>query len=107
MLASPLPFHTARRPGFLILPFSTPRGLRLPKTIRIGFFGQRYPSPTGSRVQELALRREILIFLYFKEGDQDNAAYWYGRAGKLVGREPLDAEWFSIVKELFGSRGKE
>ena len=38
--------------------------------------------------------------LHRKEGDQGNAAYWYGRAGKPVCREPLDAEWLSIVNEL-------
>jgi hypothetical protein len=37
-----------------------------------------------------------------KEGDQDNAAYWYGRAGKPVCREPLDAEWVSIAGALLG-----
>jgi len=35
-----------------------------------------------------------------KEGDQGNAAYWYGRASKPVCREPFDAEWLSIVKAL-------
>ena len=37
-----------------------------------------------------------------KEGDQDNAAYWYRRAGKPVCREPLDAEWLSIARDLLG-----
>jgi hypothetical protein len=35
-----------------------------------------------------------------KEGDECNAAYWYRRAGKPVCREPMDAEWLSIVREL-------
>lgn len=39
-------------------------------------------------------------FLHRKEGDQDNAAYWYSRAGKPVSREPLDEEWLSIVTAL-------
>jgi len=39
-----------------------------------------------------------------QEGDQGNAAYWYGRAGKPVCREPLDAEWLSIVRDLLEYR---
>ena len=42
----------------------------------------------------------VHAYLHRKEGDQDNAAYWYVRAGKPVCREPLDAEWISIVKAL-------
>jgi len=42
----------------------------------------------------------VHAYLHRKEGDEGNAAYWYGRAGKPVCREPLDAEWVSIVKEL-------
>jgi hypothetical protein len=38
--------------------------------------------------------------LHRKEGDQGNAGYWYRRAGKPVCREPLDAEWLSILKAL-------
>jgi hypothetical protein len=42
----------------------------------------------------------IHAYLHRKEGDQDNAAYWYRRARKPVCREPLDAEWISIAREL-------
>jgi hypothetical protein len=42
----------------------------------------------------------VHAYLHRKEGDQGNAAYWYSRAGKPVCREPLDAEWLSIVKAL-------
>ena len=42
----------------------------------------------------------VHAYLHRKEGDQGNAAYWYSRAGKPVCREPLDAEWLSIVKGL-------
>ena len=38
--------------------------------------------------------------LHRKEGDPDNAAYWYSRAGKPVCKEPLDAEWLGIVRAL-------
>jgi hypothetical protein len=44
----------------------------------------------------------VHAYLHRKEGDQDNAAYWYSRAGKPLCREPLDAEWISIVKGLLG-----
>jgi len=42
----------------------------------------------------------VHAYLHRKGTDQDNAAYWYSRAGKPVCREPLDAEWLCIVKEL-------
>ena len=42
----------------------------------------------------------VHAYLHRKEGDQGNAAYWYSRAGKPVCREPLDAEWVSIVTRL-------
>src|SRR6202163_1214178 len=42
----------------------------------------------------------VHAYLHRKEGDQGNAAYWYGRAGKPVCREPCDAEWLSIVTAL-------
>ena len=44
----------------------------------------------------------VHAYLHRKEGDQGNAAYWYGRAGKPVCREPLDAEWRSIARALLG-----
>jgi hypothetical protein len=44
----------------------------------------------------------VHAYLHRKEGDQSNAAYWYSRAGKPVCREPLDAEWLSIVGDLLG-----
>jgi hypothetical protein len=42
----------------------------------------------------------VHAYLHRKEGDHGNAAYWYRRARKPVCREPLDAEWFSIVRSL-------
>ncbi|MGA2647460.1 MAG: hypothetical protein ABSF15_22375 [Candidatus Sulfotelmatobacter sp.] len=52
---------------------------------------QRDKGPEGSWVH---------AYLHRKEGEQGNAAYWYGRAGKPVCRESLDAEWLGILKEL-------
>jgi hypothetical protein len=42
----------------------------------------------------------VHAYLHRKEGDQSNATYWYERAGKPVCREPLDAEWVSMVRDL-------
>jgi hypothetical protein len=42
----------------------------------------------------------VHAYLHRKEGDQANAAYWYGRASKPVCREALDDEWLSIVRDL-------
>ena len=42
----------------------------------------------------------VHAYLHRREGDQSNAAYWYGRAGKPVCREPPDTECLSIVKGL-------
>src|SRR6202030_4468784 len=54
---------------------------------------QRDDGPEGSWVH---------AYLHRKEGDQGNSDYWYGRAGKPVCREPLDAEWLGIVRGLLG-----
>lgn len=43
----------------------------------------------------------VHAYLHRKEGDDPNAAYWYGRAGKPVCREPLPSEWQQIVESLF------
>jgi hypothetical protein len=42
----------------------------------------------------------VHAYSHRKEGDQDNAVYWYGRALKPVCREPLNAEWLSIASDL-------
>jgi len=42
----------------------------------------------------------VHAYLHRKEGDQGNAAYWYGRAAKAVCGETLEAEWMSIVRSL-------
>lgn len=42
----------------------------------------------------------VHAYLHRKEGDENNAAYWYRRAGKPVERGPLAAEWSQIVSAL-------
>lgn len=43
----------------------------------------------------------IHAYLHRQEGDESNARYWYGRAGRSfpIGRT-LDVEWKSLVNEL-------
>lgn len=52
---------------------------------------QQDEGPAGSWVH---------AYLHRKEGDKSNAAFWYGRAGKPVGRESLDSEWINIATAL-------
>jgi len=42
----------------------------------------------------------VHAYLHRKEGDEENAAYWYRRAVRPLYREPLDAEWRSIAMAL-------
>jgi hypothetical protein len=42
----------------------------------------------------------VHAYLHRKEGDQDNAVYWYSRAGKPVAESPLDSEWLRILEDL-------
>ena len=39
-------------------------------------------------------------YLHRKEGDADNALYWYGRAGHPMPSGALDDEWASIAESL-------
>jgi hypothetical protein len=55
---------------------------------------QDIPDPTGAWVH---------AYLHRKEGDLDNAAYWYRRAGRRDCRDSLDAEWEDIVESLLES----
>jgi len=42
----------------------------------------------------------VHAYLHRKEGDQENAAYWYRRAKKPICRGPLEAEWRRIASDL-------
>jgi hypothetical protein len=44
----------------------------------------------------------IHAYLHRKEGDVENAGYWYRRAGKSVAADSLDDEWTRIVSALLG-----
>jgi hypothetical protein len=39
-------------------------------------------------------------YLHRREGDQQNAGYWYGQAGRPFSQLPLDEEWRQIVEDL-------
>lgn len=52
---------------------------------------QDMPGAEGARIH---------AYLHRKEGDADNARYWYRRAGAEMPRESLDAEWESLVRGL-------
>ena len=42
----------------------------------------------------------VHAYLHRKEGDLANAAYWYRRAGRVVGEGDLRVEWEGIVGEM-------
>ena len=54
----------------------------------------------GAQQEDTSEGAWVHAYLHRKEGDQNNAAYWYRRAGKPVCREALEAEWLEIVQEL-------
>jgi len=42
----------------------------------------------------------VHAYLHRKEGDLDNAAYWYRRAGQPVATDALEVEWNRIAAAL-------
>jgi hypothetical protein len=42
----------------------------------------------------------IHAYLHRKEGDEDNARYWYRRAGAEMPSESLESEWKRLVCKL-------
>jgi hypothetical protein len=52
---------------------------------------QDIPGPEGAWVH---------AYLHRREGDESNAAYWYGQAGKPVSQGSLDDEWRAMVQTL-------
>ncbi|MBV8630248.1 MAG: hypothetical protein JOZ83_04940 [Silvibacterium sp.] len=45
----------------------------------------------------------VHAYLHRKEGDTDNAGYWYRRAGKPHSRANPEAEWAEIAQHLLGA----
>jgi hypothetical protein len=58
------------------------------------------------RAHEAAQKRDdaagawVHAYLHRVEGDEDNARYWYGRAGRPAATAPHAEEWEAIVKAL-------
>ena len=50
-----------------------------------------------NRAQEGHWGDLVHAYLHRKEGDLDNAGYWYRRAGRSVSTISLEAEWAAIV----------
>ena len=48
---------------------------------------------------DAAIHAAIHAYLHRKEGDADNAGYWYRRAGRAVEERPLAEEWAGLVRE--------
>ena len=46
----------------------------------------------------------VHAYLHRREGDQSNAEYWYGQAGKPITRGNLDEEWRAMVEALLSSQ---
>jgi hypothetical protein len=46
----------------------------------------------------------VHAYLHRKEGDPDNAAYWYKRVGEPFCKQTLPAEWDAIAEALLASR---
>jgi|KBSMisStaDraftv2_1062788.scaffolds.fasta_scaffold443812_1 hypothetical protein len=44
----------------------------------------------------------VHAYLHRREGDRDNARYWYGRAGAAPFREALELEWELVARALLG-----
>ena len=44
----------------------------------------------------------VHAYLHRKEGDLDNAGYWYQRAGTKPSRASLASEWQALVSESLG-----
>lgn len=42
----------------------------------------------------------VHAYLHRKEGDLDNANYWYDRSGAKMPKTPLEKEWEALVNEL-------
>ena len=54
---------------------------------------QSVPGKAGARVH---------AYLHRKEGDRDNANYWYDRADTKMPKIALEKEWETLVVELLG-----
>ena len=47
----------------------------------------------------------VHAYLHRREGDLENAGYWYRRAGKPAATGALEEEWLAIARNLLGPPG--
>jgi hypothetical protein len=47
----------------------------------------------------------VHAYLHRREGDLENAGYWYRRAGRSPATDALEAEWLAIARNLLGPPG--
>jgi len=45
----------------------------------------------------------VHAYMHRKEGDLDNARYWYRRAGATPSAESLETEWAALVRALLAA----
>jgi hypothetical protein len=55
-----------------------------------------------AQVRDDADGAAVHAYLHRKEGDIDNARYWYRRAGRAPASGSLDAEWDALAADLLG-----
>jgi hypothetical protein len=48
----------------------------------------------------------VHAYLHRKEGDRDNANYWYDRAGTVMPKVPLKKEWELLVARVLRGASK-
>jgi hypothetical protein len=56
-------------------------------------------------VEDVPEGRWVHAYLHRREGDLDNAGYWYRMAGKPVATAPFEAEWAEIATALLRDSG--
>lgn len=49
----------------------------------------------------------VHAYLHRKEGDRDNANYWYDRAGAVMPKVPLKKEWELLAARLLRTDGTQ
>lgn len=45
----------------------------------------------------------VHAYLHRKQGDLENARYWYAHAGATPSAEPLEREWEQVLRELLAA----
>jgi hypothetical protein len=53
-----------------------------------------------AQARDDAAGMSVHAYLHRKEGDQDNAGYWYRRVRKPPATVPLEAEWEELARGL-------